>query len=227
MPLALLTALLLLAAPARGQAAPAAAEPDPQTAMLVRLLDEGAPLSELLAAVEAGADPNVVSKHQHVALMVVAGAEPENEGALQRLLDAGSAVDMRGKRGATALLSAVGKGHAGVARLLLDAGADVNAQDARGISALMMAAQDGNADLVQLLLERGADVDIKVFRYLSTPLWYAAAGGHEAVMRLLIAAGADLNASDANGITPLMIAEQEGRSGAVRVLSGADWDPSR
>ena len=52
----------------------------------------------------------------------------------------------------------------------------------------------------------------------------ASRGGHEAVVKLLLEAGADVRAADENGDTPLMLASRGGREAVVKLLleAGAD-----
>src|SRR5262249_46463354 len=57
-----------------------------------------------------------------------------------------------------------------------------------------------------------------------TALMWAAAEGHAAVVKMLIAAGADLNVRVKSGFTPLLFAARDGRLEAVRALLEARAD---
>ena len=57
----------------------------------------------------------------------------------------------------------------------------------------MLAAYHGHADTVQMLIQRGADVDLRNQRNQS-PVAGALFKGEDAVVHLLVAAGADLDA---------------------------------
>ena len=61
------------------------------------------------------------------------------------------------------------------------------------------------------------------------PLSVAAQQGNEAVLRVLIEAGADVNHADVHGVTALFIATYNGHESSVRVLAkaGADVDKAK
>lgn len=88
--------------------------------------------------------------------------------------------------------------------------------------ALVAAAGSGRMAQVGLLLRQGAAPDAG--RADSPALFAAAAGNHDVCLRLLIKAGADVNARNAKGSTALMIAAFHGHLEAMRTLldSGAD-----
>ena len=58
------------------------------------------------------------------------------------------------------------------------------------------------------------------------PLHSAAAGLHHEVCRVLIAAGADVNATQAHAFTPLHAAAQHGDDELVELLLSAGADPT-
>ncbi len=130
---------------------------------------------------------------------------------MKRLLKAGADVNASNKAGVTALLYAAT--FADKAQLLVAAGADVKAQSKLGNTSLLLAARKaGNSRTVKLLIERGADVNVaNVFG--STALMAAAASGDIDSVRLLLDAGAEINAKPnmtvdgfimGGGRTPLM-----------------------
>ena len=96
----------------------------------------------------------------------------------------------------TALMAAAGTGDLDAVNCLLDHGADAKAQTPTGFTALIAAALSGNAKIVALLLERGANTNAvcKLERdILQTPAGVAASMGHADCLKLLMAAGADVN----------------------------------
>lgn len=144
---------------------------------------------------------------------------------LERLLKAGADVNASNKAGATALLYA--STFEDKARLLIDAGADVKAQSKLGNTALILAARKpGNSRTVKLLLERGANANAtNVFG--TTALMCAAAAADLDSVRLLLDAGADINAKPnmnvdgfifGGGRTPLMWAAFLGAEPVAKLL---------
>ncbi|MHC4251452.1 MAG: ankyrin repeat domain-containing protein, partial [Planctomycetota bacterium] len=81
-----------------------------------------------------------------------------------------------------------------------------------------MAAQRGDAEVVRKCLAEGVAVDARVSRWKRTALGQAAGGGHTEVVKLLLAAGADVNAGDVDGQTPLHHAVSEGCLEDVELL---------
>jgi hypothetical protein len=108
----------------------------------------------------------------------------------------------------------------GALKLLIDAGADVNARDAEGMTIMHHLAWDGG----------GYSAERKLFSDVSEPEHYEAYFRPEAMIQLLIDAGADVNARDNAENTPLMLL-LENFTGSrsltmIRVLAegGADFD---
>jgi ankyrin repeat protein len=94
---------------------------------------------------------------------------------------------------------------------------------------LHQAASDGNLDEIRRLLQNGHLNLINVFDELShTPLMRAAVGGHVAAVKLLLAAGADVNAHDHSRIGNTAINEVagDGEFAMIEVLLEAGADPT-
>ena len=73
---------------------------------------------------------------------------------------------------------------------------------------ILAAAYNGNIEAVKQHLAAGTDVNVKGGFADGTPLHYAAANGHKEIAELLIEKGADMNAKDEDGGTPLDVAIQ-------------------
>src|SRR5438876_1298398 len=126
---------------------------------------------------------------------------------LDRLIKQDAAVNVRDADGATPLMYAAAVGSLDAMNRLLAAGAEVNARNALGSSALTWAAKD--ISKVRLLLDRGADVNVTSIPG-RTPLLVATMHNPSAaVVKLLIARGADAHAADklqANGLHTAAVA---------------------
>ncbi|MEP7352149.1 MAG: ankyrin repeat domain-containing protein [Acidobacteriota bacterium] len=159
---------------------------------------------------------------------------------LERLITAGADPNAPvTKSGDTALMMASRTGKVAAVRVLLDRGAKVNAQETwGGTSALMWAISEKHPDVVKLLLERGADVNARSYYVPSasgrgfegttpvpkkpsegfeefasgwlTPLMLAARENNLASAKLLVNAGADVNAQAGDGKDALALAFFDG-----------------
>lgn len=92
-------------------------------------------------------------------------------------------------------------------------------------AALRGAAERGDVKAVRHFLAAGADPSEPTSgSHLYTPLILAALGGHSDVIPLLVAAGADVNGTNAKGETALMVAAEYGRATVVTALIAAGAD---
>ena len=97
---------------------------------------------------------------------------------------------------------------------------------ADGFTALHFAAFFGKVEAARVLLTSGASVGVVSRNDLACqPLHSAAAGLHHEVCRVLIAAGADVDATERLGFTPLHAAAQHGDDELVELLLSAGADP--
>ena len=126
-------------------------------------------------------------------------------------------------RGITPLLYASAFGSLDAMRILLDAGVDVNGAEPQGATPLHWAACDPAR--VKLLLDHNAKADPKTSQG-RTPLMIAS--GCELAddsVRQLLDKGADINARQDNGQTPLFNATQDGGPRITRMLLAAGAKP--
>ncbi len=112
-----------------------------------------------------------------------------------------------------------GLGKAKAVRRLVRHGADVNAKDSTGLTALQMAIIKDQHGTVKEMLQLGADPNVHTGKHNQTALHTAALQGNAAIVQLLLAHGADPNAKGNDGITPLLLAANQGHLGVARLLS--------
>ncbi len=94
---------------------------------------------------------------------------------------------------ATALMFAIGSGQKAVVETMIDAGAEVNPTDIVGATPLEFAiGYTHDSKIVKTLLERGADVNLGNY-FGFTPLMEASADESVEFIKILLAAGADVN----------------------------------
>lgn len=118
-----------------------------------------------------------------------------------------SIIESRNSEKMTPLHLAAAHGYIEIVRLLLEHGADLEAKDEYGDTPLSWAIGDECAPIVHLLLKHGADVNTQNAVLKSTPL-HEAVYDDAGIARLLIEYGANMEALDNCGETPLMIARR-------------------
>jgi quinoprotein dehydrogenase-associated probable ABC transporter substrate-binding protein len=134
------------------------------------------------------------------------------------LLAHGAHADSQDGDGYTPLISAIRLRLVGVATYLVEHRADANLTDRSGWTPLMWAAWNDNPALVKMLLAHHAKLDAMDKDGL-TPLGIAAQNAKVKATRVLLDAGADVNAPIAQGgYTPLMLASISGSSELATAL---------
>jgi ankyrin repeat protein len=92
---------------------------------------------------------------------------------------------------------------------------------------LLAASWSGHVNIVFRLIQCGANVRLQGSKN-NTSLFWASARGHVNVARILVdnGAGLDINLANAQGLTPLVVAAQHGRTEVVRYLISVGADVS-
>lgn len=190
----LLIALLATILPLRAQFDPNSDKPlptdDPKAVALYQACTKE-DLAEVKNLIGSGAPVDgKVGKYQFTPLMEA--IEKSNMEILQVLIDYRANVDLPDIQGSTPLLHACNDNNAKAALALIKAGANVNlGSTGYGRTPLMYASQKGNDQIVQALIEH--KVDLNALCSQGPALRWAVNNKAMAVIKLLVAAGADPN----------------------------------
>jgi ankyrin repeat protein len=169
-----------------------------------------AAMLELL--VKAGADPNAALPEGETVLMTA--ARVGNVDALKVLLTHGAGVNATERwLGETSLMWAASENHGAAVRVLTAFGADVNARSALTAFPQLTWKQEGMATTV---FPRGG----------WTPLMYAARQGAMEAVTALADVGADVNLTDPDGTTALVLAIINAHYDVAQVLLERGADPN-
>lgn len=165
----------------------------------------GNDVAALRAAAAEGADVNAPNDEGRVPLYraLVLQRQP----LVEALLELGADANAKDHNGDPLLIIALSIASTDGALALLRAGADASARDTIGKTVLYYAVKEQQPDLVAALIAAGADVnapsDASDDNDPALPLFVAIGIGDLGIAQQLITAGADVNARDAKGSTPL------------------------
>jgi ankyrin repeat protein len=198
-----------------------AAETDGTTALHYAVFHDDVALVESL--LKAGAKASVANKYGSTPLLEA--AVRGNPVVIEKLLKAGADANVGNGDGQTALLIISRTSNVAAAKVLISHGANVNVTEQwHEQTPLMWAAAESQPAMVKLLLDHGAKVDARSHlnrwsRMVTaepraqmrevggfTPLLYAARQGCLECVKLLVAAHADVNLPDPEGVSPLLMA---------------------
>jgi ankyrin repeat protein len=194
------------------------------------------------ALLRKGARANVINRYGATPLaeaVKIADAE-----LVAMLVEAGADANVANEDGQTPLMLAARTGNVGVARLLVEQGADVNRRERfRDQSAVMWAAGEGHADMVAFLVAKGADLTVRArwndwesqitneprVQYRPTggltPLLYAARAGCLGCVKAMVEAGADKDRPNPDGMTPMIMALDNGSPAVAQYLLDRGANP--
>ena len=155
------------------------------------------------------ADAYVDAKNQENYTPLMFAAEAGHKEIVQYLLDAHANIDLKNMQDANALDLAVENGHKDIVPML---------------GTLLNAVKIGNTDTVQRRLAGGSDVNA-IDEFGKTPILWAAEKGTKDIIRLLVAAKADVNQkTNGDGCTALMLAAEAGHKDVILILLNANAD---
>jgi ankyrin repeat protein len=173
----------------------------------------------------AGANAKLADRYGITPLTLA--AENGNAATIELLIKAGADPNAALPEGETPIMTAARTGKPDALKALIAHGANVNAREQRfGETALMWAAAENNAAAVKVLAEAGAELNERStllkfpeFKFITsgmvttslprggwTPLMYAARQGSVNAAQALADAGADMNLTDPEGSTAMVVA---------------------
>lgn len=168
---------------------------------------------------QQGLDPNTQDANGSPSL--VKAMQLESLRVAQELLQArGIQIDVPNASGETALMQACIKGHIDMVRQLLKMGAKLNHPGWTPLHYAASADTEHSVEIAALLLEHHAYIDAESPNK-STPLMLAAQYGSEAMVNLLLSAGADVQLRNQLGLTAVDFARRSERDFMVQLLEQA------
>ena len=177
---------------------------------LKRLIAAGAPLDPLDAQKQT---PLLVAvQNNHLAAAVA-------------LIEAGSNINAQAANMDSPWLLAGARGRTEMLRRMIPKGPDFTRRNRYGGSALIPACHYGHVDTVKLLLTTGIDVnhvnDLGWTCLLEIVILGDGGRDHVEIARLVLAAGANPNIADKDGVSPLAHARRKNQTEVARVITEA------
>jgi len=218
-----------------------APEADGTTALHWAARQDDREMADLL--IKAGANVKTANRYGVTPLYLacVNGSAP----MIAKLLDAGADANSATAEGETALMTVARTGNVDAAKVLLAHGADVNSKEQwRQQTPLMWAVAECHPEVAQELIAHGAEVNTKQVTWQwerqvtkeprekwmplggLTPLHFAARQGCVAGVGVLVKAGAQINATNPNGFSPLLLAIINAHYDAAIELLNLGADPN-
>ena len=165
---------------------------------------------------------------EHGANSVIYAAMGENNRLLKFVLEKGAKPDAVTRQGETALQIMCRSGNLEGIKLISEY-MEIKDESNKGKKGLLIneAIFGGNPDLIHFLVEKGISTEYQSSSFFTTPLCFAVQGERFEVVRALIKAGANINAMDKEGMTPLLAAREKNNEELAKLLIDAGADESR
>ena len=145
--------------------------------------------------------------------------------AARALIEAGADVNAKDAINDSPYLYAGASGHLAILRLTLSHGADLKSTNRYGGTSLIPACERGHVETVRTLIAAGVAVDhvnnLGWTGLLEAIILSDGGQAHQLIVKDLIAAGADVNLADRDGVTPLRHARNRGYAKIEQMLRAA------
>jgi ankyrin repeat protein len=176
------------------------------------------------ALIAAGAEIDARDKDQRTPLLLATRADAIN--AARVLIEAGADVNARDNIRDTPFLYAGAEGRLEILKALLATGkADLKDTNRYGGNALIPAAHHGHPDTVRELMETKIEIDhinrLGWTALLETIILSDGGPTHQDILQQLIAADANVNLADGEGVSPLAHAKKRGYTEMIAMLEKA------
>eukprot|EP00210_Caulerpa_lentillifera_P006929 g6625.t1 len=149
-----------------------------------------------------------------------------NRSVAKLLLDNGADTEQRNSGNSTPLILTCSTGYLDGTKLLVEYGADLNVCTVQGLTCLHLAAKNRHLSVVSYLLEKVSSPVNKPVEDACTLLHYVVLLNDERTTANLISKGADINAKNHKGETPVILATEHNCIESLIALLEAGADPN-
>lgn len=164
-----------------------------------------------------GADPEAINPDTGCTPLAAA-VRTGNKDVVDLFFLIESNVNLKDKKGLTALYHAIAAKKIGMVKLLLDHKAKINEEDNSKVTPLMYAVDNDQLEITKLLIEKGADLNARD-KNGTTALIYAVAQQKKEMVKLLLERGAFKHYVDNFGNDALKIATQLKNKEIIQLLT--------
>ena len=171
---------------------------------------------DIIQLILSGANVDALDNDRSTPLHLAA-SEAEALSGAQLLLEHGANINVQNNKGQTALHLASQRGRLDFMELLLDHGATVDVLDIDGFTPLHLAISKVERRAAEFLLAHRANINLRNDKS-RTVLHRESECGHLIFMEVALGYGADVNAQDNDGVTPLNLAISKSKESAVQLL---------
>ena len=181
-------------------------------------------MADVTATLKSGVDINVRNAAGETALLVA--VQKNQTDIAKALIAAGADINAQAVNADSPWLLAGAEGRTEIIRAMIPVGPDLTKRNRYGGNALIPACERGHVETIELLLTAAIDVN-----HVNNLGWTCLLeivilgdGGvrHQKATKLVLAAGADPNLADNDGISPLAHARTKGQGEIAALIEAAD-----